>query len=145
MKLGRFSVGVFLALALALLMPRTTHRESPDGPLIADIRNIHVIADIRNIHVAELEFFSRYGRYATLSEMGPSGVGLLGSELAEGRTRGQNFVLRVSGSGYTIQTAPTDGSRGRFRSYYSDETLVVRESSGPGLATGLSRELGSGR
>jgi hypothetical protein len=136
MKLGRLSVGVFLALALALFLPRATHRESLDGPLIASIRTIHV---------AELEFFSRYGRYATLSEMGPSGVGLLRSEFAEGRTRGHNVVLRVSGSGYMIQTVPTDGSRGRFRSYYSDETLVVRESSGPGLATGLSPELGSGR
>lgn len=136
MKIGRLSGGVFLALTLAVFLPRATHRESLDGPLIASMRSIHV---------AELEFFSRYGRYATLSEMGPSGVGLIGSELAEGRTQGHSFVLRVSGSGYTIQTAPTDGSRGRFRSYYSDETLVVRESSGPGLATGLSRELGSGR
>ena len=127
MKLGRFSAGVFLALVLALFMPRATHRESADGPLIADIRNIHI---------AELKFFSRYGRYATLSEMGPSGAGLIGNELAERLTR-HSIILRVIGSGYTIQTAPIDGSRGRLRWYHSDQTLVIRESYGAGLATGL--------
>jgi len=136
MKWGRVTVGVFLTLAAVLFMPRPTHRENSDAPLIADIRSIHI---------AESEFFSRYGRYASLSELGQRGIGLLGGELAEGRSQPQAFLLRITGSGYTIQTAPIDHGPTRFRSFYSDQTLVIRERYGSDLASESSPELGSER
>src|SRR5690242_6720070 len=126
MKWRRLTIGVFLAMVAVLFMPRRTHQENSVAPLIADIRSIHT---------AEIEFFSRYGRYATLSELGQGGIDLLGRELAEGRSKAQTVRLRITGAGYTIQTAPIDHSRTRFRSFYSDQTLVIRESHGSELAS----------
>jgi hypothetical protein len=59
------------------------------------------------------------------------------------RLQGYTFLVRTRGSGYTVQTAPINRDRTRFRSYYSDQSLVIHESCGPGLATALSDKLGS--
>jgi hypothetical protein len=132
MNLARVGAGAFLAVAASLFLPRPTHRENADAS---------TIANIRTIHLTESELFSRYGRFARLSELGPAGAGFLGSELAEGRLQGETFLVRLSRSGYTIQTARIDVIRASFRSFYSDQTLVVRRSDGPDLATESSLQL----
>jgi hypothetical protein len=119
MNIRRVGVGTFLAVVATLLLPRRTLRENPDAP---------AIANIRAIHTAETEFFSRYGRYGGLSELGPTGADLLPVELAEGRLQGYTFVVKASGSGYTVQTAPIKPDRARFRSYYSDQSFVIHET-----------------
>jgi hypothetical protein len=119
MNIRRVTVGTFLALAAALFHPVRTHRENPDAP---------AIANIRTIHAAETEFFSRYGRYGGLSELGPTGADLLPIELAEGRLQGYTFVVRPSGSGYAVQAAPIKPERAHFRSYYSDQSLFIHET-----------------
>jgi hypothetical protein len=130
------TVGTFLALAAALFLPPRTHRENPDAP---------AIANIRTIHAAEIEFFSRYGRYGGLAELGPVGAGILLGELAGGRSQGHTFLIRTNEFGYTIQTAPIKRDQTHFRSYYSDHSLAIRQSCGPGLATASSDKLGSKR
>lgn len=123
MKWRRVTAGVILALGAILFMPRATHRESSDAP---------PIADIRRIHIAETEFFSRYGRYAALAELGQRGIGVLGGELAEGRSQAHAVVsLTITGSGYTIQMALIDRSGTRYRSLYSDQALIIRERRAP--------------
>jgi hypothetical protein len=134
MNLRRMSVGTFVALAARLFLPRRTLRENPDAP---------AMANIRAIHSAEIEFFSRYGRYGGLSELGPAGADLLGGELAEGHLQGYTFLVRTSEFGYAIQSAPINRDRMHFRSYYSDQSLVIHESCGPALATALNDKLGS--
>ncbi len=136
MKWKRVTVGVFVTSAAILFMPRPTHRENLDAPLMADIRTIHI---------AESEFYSRYGRYASLSELSQRGRDVLGEELAEGRSQTHRLFLTATGSRYTIQTAPINRGPAPYRSFYSDQTLVIRQSNGPGVASDSSPILGSGR
>jgi hypothetical protein len=85
------------------------------------------LATIRAIHSAQVEYSSRYGRFATsLAELGVSAS-----------DAGYRFVLTGAANGYRLTALPVAGGR----SFFSDQTMVVRVSDGPEPATASSREL----
>jgi hypothetical protein len=109
------------------------------------------IQSIKTIHIAEVQYSSMYDRYATsLAELGPPSSGsssasaadIINAELARGRQPGYKFILSGNGAGYQITAVPMETGR---RSFYSDQTMIIRENSGPEPATANSRELGSVR
>ncbi len=107
---------------------------------------------IQTIHTVQVQYNSQYGRYATsLTELGPPATGsptaaaadLIGNDLAQGEKSGYKFTLTGSPGGYVINATPvTFGSSGS-RTFYSDQSMVIRENYGPEPATGTSKELGS--
>jgi type IV pilus assembly protein PilA len=95
------------------------------------------IQQIKTIHTAEAQYFSQFGRYATkLEELGPpsggqegpAGAGLIPGDLAKGTKTGYQFTLQGNQAGYSINANPVSfGSTGR-RTFFSDQTMVIREN-----------------
>ena len=108
------------------------------------------LAAIRTIHSAQVQYSSQYGRFAaSLTELGPPATGsaspasadLIMNDLASGKKQGYTFTMTGSGGGYQINASPeTFGTTGS-RTFYSDQTMVVRENDGPEPATANSKEL----
>ena len=107
---------------------------------------------IQTIHTVQVQFNSQYGRYATtLAELGPPATGaataaaadLIGNDLAQGEKSGYKFTMTGSPGGYVINATPiTYGSSGS-RTFFSDQSMVIRENYGQEPATATSKELGS--
>ncbi len=98
------------------------------------------IAAIRNVVVlntAQTQFSSQQRRYAsTLEELGPSGLGLIPAGLARGIHHSYHFQIHAEPTNYRLFATPTNfGQTGR-RSFYSDATLVIRESWDPAKPAG---------
>ena len=107
---------------------------------------------IQTIHTAEVQFNSQYGRYAvSLQELGPPASGaataasadLIGNDLANGTKQGYKFTVSGNNGGYVVNANPvtygTDGSK----TFFSDQTMVIRENNGPEPATATSKEFGT--
>ncbi len=116
------------------------------------MRETAAVKAIQTIHQMEVQYQSQYGRYATsLAELGPPQSGnpgpaaadLIGNDLAGGEKQGYKFTVTGTQGGYIVQAQPvTYGSSGR-KSFYSDQTMVIRENDGPEPATSSSREMGT--
>jgi hypothetical protein len=97
---------------------------------------------------------SQYGRFATtLAELGPPNSGgpspasadLIGGDLSQGTKNGYKFTLAGNAGGYVINANPESYNNTGSRSFYSDQTMVVRENNGPEPATAQSKEVGDNR
>lgn len=107
------------------------------------------IAAIRTLHTAQVQYFSQYGRYAaSLTELGPptsgaagpGGAELIDGTLASGSKSGHKFTMTGNASGYTISVVPEAVNVGS-RTFYSDQSMVVRQNVGMEPATVNSPEM----
>ena len=107
------------------------------------------IRQIQTINTAQTQYYSQFGRYATtLAELGPGqgGAGpsasdLIPDDLAKGKKSGYVFTLQQSAQGYTVNAQPEAfGSSGR-RTFFSDQTMVIRNNWGNEPANPNSPEL----
>jgi prepilin-type N-terminal cleavage/methylation domain-containing protein len=108
------------------------------------------IREMQTIHTAQTQYYSQFGRYATnLAELGPpaggqegpSAANLIPGELAKGQKSGYKFTLTGGPGGYTLQAVPeVFGNTGR-RTFFSDQTLVIRQNWTAEPATVASPEL----
>lgn len=109
-------------------------------------------AEIRTINTAQLQYQSQFGQFATaLSQLGPpttagaaegpQAAGLIPASLAGGSASGYNFTIAATQTGYAVSAVPkTFGTTGR-RTFYSDETAIIRENWGQDPATAQSPEV----
>ena len=111
-------------------------------------REMAALRQITTIHQAETQYYSQYGKYAkTLLELGPPASGAAGpnaadlipQNLAEGKNSGFIYTIQAAADGgYAVLAVPEAfGSSGR-RSFYSDQTLQVRNSWTQEVATATS-------
>ena len=108
------------------------------------------VRQVGTIHSAQTMYFSQFGKYAqNLQELGPpasgqpgpAGADLIPGDLAAGNKTGYQFVMNVTPTGYTVNANPvTYNSTGR-RTFFSDQTLVIRENWGAEPATATSKEI----
>lgn len=113
-------------------------------------RETAAIGAVRTLHQMQVQYQSQYGRYATsLAELGPpasgadspSAAGLIGNDLSNGEKGGYKFTMSGNVGGYSINATPiVYGSSGN-RSFFSDQSMVIRENYGPEPATLSSKEL----
>ncbi len=113
-------------------------------------REMAVIREIGTIHQAETQYYSQFGKYAgNLSQLGPPISGPDGPEaaniipkvLAEGKKNGYTYSVSATPTGYAVTAVPDSfGNSGR-RTFYSDQTLVIRNNWGPEPATPTSPEI----
>jgi prepilin-type N-terminal cleavage/methylation domain-containing protein len=110
------------------------------------------IGAIRALHQAQTQYYSQFGRFAAnLTELGPPTSGnanagsadLIASDLASGVKGGYKFTVGANPQGYTINAEPMAYGNTGSRTFYSDQSLVVRENYGQEPATITSRELGA--
>ena len=108
------------------------------------------IKAVTTIHTAQAQYYSQFGKYATtLLELGPptsgnanaSAADLISSDLASGERSGYKYNLQPTEAGYTISARPITFNTSGTRSFYSDESLVLRQSSTPDPATAASPEV----
>lgn len=108
------------------------------------------IRQIGTIHTTQTQYYSQFGRYATqLTELGPPTSGqpgpsasdLIPKDLAEGKKTGYIFNLTGTPTGYAVTAVPEVYNSSGRRSFYSDQTLVIKENWGPEPATATSKEI----
>ena len=108
------------------------------------------IAAIRTLHTAQVQYNSQFGRFATsLAELGPPASGsanassadLIGNDLAQGTKSGYKFNLTGTPGGYIINANPEAFNSSGSRTFFSDQSMTIRENYGPEAATLNSKEL----
>jgi len=95
------------------------------------------IQAIQTIHAVETQYYSQFGRYAvSLAELGPPASGaanaaaadLISKDLTEGKKSGYIFTVVATPTGYAISAVPEAFNSSGRRTFYSDQTLVVRNN-----------------
>jgi type IV pilus assembly protein PilA len=137
--LGLLGVALFLfipgVVIVAIVVPKLVSSRMNALETVA-------IHDIRTIHMAQVQYFSQYGKYAaTLAELGPPASDLISKNLASGEKDGYVFTLAATATGYTINASPKVYNNNGRRSFYSDETLLIRQSWSQEPANASSPEL----
>jgi len=114
------------------------------------MRETAAVAAIQTIHKMQVQYQSQYGKYAaSLTEMGPpqsgaaspAGADLIGNDLALGEKQGYKFTLTAANGGYVINANPVTYGTSGNKSFYSDQSMVIRENYGPEPATASSKEM----
>ena len=100
-----------------------------------------VIREIQTIHQAETQYMSQYGRYATLTELGPKGGDLLPAGLAAGDKDGYHFTVHLTLVGYAINADPKVYNQTGRRTFYSDQSMSIRQNWSAEPATAMSPEM----
>jgi|ERR1017187_1833643 type IV pilus assembly protein PilA len=135
-------VSIILIL-ITIAVPKFTHAQMYT-------RETAAIQAIKAIHTAEVQYQSQYSRYAvSLTELGPPASGapnasaadLIGNDLANGEKQGYKFTVSAVPGGYVVNGVPLAYGSSGSRSFYSDQSMVVRENDGPEPATAQSKEL----
>lgn len=137
-------IAIILILAM-IAVPKVNQQ-------LMSARETAAIQEIKSIHQAETQYYSTFSKYATsLAELGlpasgaagPSAADLLPKNLADGKIGGYIYVVNASATGYAVNANPeTFGSSGR-RTFFSDQTLVIRNNWSQEPATVNSPEIGS--
>jgi len=82
------------------------------------------------LNQAQRRFYQENKRYGQLAELGPDGVGFIPGQIAKGEHVGYRFSLKINGDRYSLRVFPKQLSRYTERSFYTDQTGIVRQSSG---------------
>src|ERR1051325_4915022 len=108
------------------------------------------IKTIQTIHTAQTQYQSQFGRFAaSLTELGPPASGqpgpqsadLIDTNLALGEKSGYKFTVTGTPAAYVISAVPAAYSSTGSRSFYSDQTMQIRQNYGAEPATPQSPEL----
>jgi type IV pilus assembly protein PilA len=108
------------------------------------------IRQITTIHQAETQYYSQFGKYAeSLAELGPPASGAAGPAaadlipkvLADGKNSGYVFAVQASPTGYSVTAVPEAFNSSGRRTFFSDQTLVVRNNWTQEPATVTSAEI----
>jgi len=108
------------------------------------------IKAITTIHTAQAQYYSQFGKYATtLVELGPptsgnpnaSAADLISTDLSTGEKGGYKYTMAATPEGYTINANPTAFNNTGSRTFYSDQSLTIRQNFGQEPATVTSPEL----
>ena len=104
---------------------------------------------IGTVHTVQMQYYAQFGRYAaqlsklgppTSGQPGPAGARLISAEFALGKRSGYIFQIQSSPTGYTVTAVPEVFNRTGRRTFYSDETGVIRENWDAEPATENSKE-----
>ncbi len=116
-------------------------------------RETAAIKAIQTVRDMQVQYQSQYGRFAkSLAELGPpngggapspAAAGLIQSDLASGEKQGYRYVVSEKPGGYVVTATPVTYGTSGSRSFYSDETMVIRENFGADPATASSPEMGA--
>lgn len=90
------------------------------------------------LFIAQTQFHSMFGKYAaSLRELGPptasessgaAAAGLISQTAAEGVHNGYRFTLTATADSFAISATPTTHGRTGRRSFFIDQTRIVRQS-----------------
>jgi len=141
-------IELLVVIAIILIIMGMAIPRLKEGKILA--LQTGAIKAITTIHTAQAQYQSQFGKFApALLNLGPpasglptaSAAALIGADLASAERSGYKYNLQPTEDGYTVTARPvTFNSTGR-RSFYSDDSLVLRQSSTPDPATAASPEV----
>ncbi len=108
------------------------------------------IQGISTINKEEVQYYSQFNQYATLPQLGPpsagaaegpASAGLIAASLAGGTSGGYNFTVTLTPTGYSVSAVPKAFNSTGRRTFYSDQTGIVRQNWSADPATERSDEL----
>ncbi len=135
-------IAIILIIA-AIAMPKLNRARMYSQEMAA-------VSAIRTIHTAQAQYFPQFGRFAaSLAELGPPTSGaataaaadLIPGDLAQGEKSGYRFTLQATPDGYAVSAQPVTFNTTGSRTFYSDQSLVIRENYGQEPATAQSKEI----
>lgn len=110
--IGMMGVIVIIWILLFIAAP-SVHRAQIN-------RDMAAMKTITALQTAEVQYFAQYGKYAaSLTELAPS--------MAEtGEESGYKFVVAGTATGYTISATPVAFGTTGERTFFTDESLIIR-------------------
>ena len=126
-----------ILIILAVAMPKLSKSRMYAQEMAA-------VQAIRTIHTAQVQYYSTYGKYAeTLAALGPPTSGapgpaasdLIQEDLAAGEKQGYKFILTATPGGYTINANPIAFGTSGSRTFFSDQSMTIRNNFGQEAAT----------
>ncbi|MCC7156526.1 MAG: prepilin-type N-terminal cleavage/methylation domain-containing protein, partial [Bryobacterales bacterium] len=108
------------------------------------------VTQIRTIQQAQVQYQSQFGKFATtLNELGPPNNGQLGpsaadiipGDLAKGEKTGYKFNMTQTKDGYAVTAIPLAYNSTGRRTFFSDQSGVIRQNWSQEPATEKSDEL----
>jgi type IV pilus assembly protein PilA len=115
-------------------------------------REMAAIRTLQTINTVQVQYQSEFGQYASsLAQLGPpAGTGgtdgqqaanLISSNLASGTTGGYNYTVTQTPTGYAAVAVPKIYNNTGRRSFYTDQSGVIRENGTQEPANANSPEL----
>jgi hypothetical protein len=86
------------------------------------------IGNILQIQRAESRFRQLHGRFGSLRELGPTNDNLIERGIASGVSSGYRIAIVNRGDAYAVIARPLNWGRDGRRSFYSDQTGVIRQN-----------------
>jgi prepilin-type N-terminal cleavage/methylation domain-containing protein len=140
-----------LLIVIAIIVVLISAAAPKFSQYLMNARETAALGAIRTINTAQTQYSSQFGRFAkSLAELGPPAAGgqtglasadLIQSDLATGVKGGFKFVVEETPTGYRISATPVAYNNTGRRSFYSDQTMTMRENWGPDPATANSPEI----
>jgi type IV pilus assembly protein PilA len=128
-------IELLIVMAIILILAAIAMGEMGQQLMLA--HETAAVAEIKTINAAEAQYFAQFAKYAVslaalgppaTGRMGPEAAGLIPENLAGGKKSGYLVEVHGTEDGYAVTAVPQKfGSSGR-RSFYSDQTLVIRNS-----------------
>ncbi len=129
-----------ILIILAVAMPRLSKSRMYAQEMAA-------VQAIKTLHIAQTQYYSTYGKYAeTLAALGPPTSGAAGpaasdliqEDLATGEKQGYKFTLTATPGGYIINANPIAFGTSGSRTFFSDQSMTIRNNYGQEPATATS-------
>jgi type IV pilus assembly protein PilA len=142
-----------LLIVIAIILVILTVALPQMGKAKMHAQEMAAVAALRTINEEQIQYQSEFGNFASsLPQLGPpsgagtaegaSAAGLIPGGLANGSSNGYNFTLTQTATGYAVSAVPkTFGSTGS-RTFFTDQTGIIRENRGQEPATVTSPETG---
>jgi type IV pilus assembly protein PilA len=133
-----------LLIVIAIILIIVTVAVPRLGRMRSSAQEMAAIRHIQTIHTAQAGYFSQFGKYAeslvqlgppASGRVGPDGADLLPEDLADGEKGGYRFQVTKGEVGYVVTAEPTEFGNTGSRTFYSDQTMLIRENYGPEMAT----------
>src|SRR5579864_696097 len=121
-----------ILIILAIAMPKLSKSRMYAQEMAA-------LQAIKALHQAETMYYSQYGKYAvTLAELGPQAADLIQEDLATGEKQGYKFTITATPGGYVINASPIAFGNTGSRTFWSDQSMGIRQNFGQEPATANS-------
>jgi prepilin-type N-terminal cleavage/methylation domain-containing protein len=133
-----------LLIVIAIIVVLISAAAPRFSQYLMNAREVAAMGAIRTIHTAQTQYSSQFGRFAaTLAELGPptsgqegpSAANLIQADLATGIKGGFKYVVEATPTGYKVVATPVMFNRDGRRSFYSDQSMLLRENWGADPAT----------
>lgn len=94
--------------------------------------------NIRTLHTAQMQYFAQNNRFA--SSLRDLAGKVNSGELVAGEKGGYKYRVDETATGYAIHAEPVKFNVNGSRTFFSDETMILRNHFGPEPATAESAE-----